>query len=70
MHCIKLTRDVIFVAVADEERHGSKYGAKYLVENYPDLIECDVVLTELGAFSNHLDGMEYFPIQFAEKGVF
>ena len=68
-HNIKLTRDVIFAAVADEERHGSKYGAEYLVKNHPDLIESDLVLTELGAFSNHLDGMEYFPIQFAEKGA-
>jgi len=69
-HNIKLTRDVVFAAVADEERHSSKYGAKYLVQNYPDLVECDIVMTELGAFSNHLDGMEYFPIQFAEKGAF
>lgn len=68
-HNIKLGRDLIFAAVADEERHDSKYGAKYLVESYPDLIEADIVMTELGAFSNHLDGKEFFPIQFAEKGA-
>ena len=66
---IKLTRDLVFAAVADEERLDSKYGAKYLVQNYPDLVECDIVMTELGGFSSYLDGMEYFPIQFAEKGL-
>ena len=35
---IKLTRYVIFAAVADEERHGSKYGTKCLVENYPEFV--------------------------------
>ena len=69
-HNIKLSRDIVFAAVADEERHNTKYGAIYLVKHYPSLVECDIVLTEVGAFSNHLDGMEYFPIQFAEKGAF
>ena len=68
-HNIKLTRDLVFAAVADEERHDSKYGSVYLVEKYPDLVECDIVMTELGGFSNYLGGMEYFPIQFAEKGA-
>jgi len=68
-HNIKLSRDLIFAAIADEERHNSYYGAKYLVENHPDLIEADIVMTELGAFSNHLHGKEFFPIQFAEKGA-
>ena len=45
------------------------YGAIYLVKHYPSLVECDIVLTELGAFSNHLDGMEYFPILLPEALV-
>ena len=39
---IKLTRDLIFAAVADEENVNSAYGAKYLLENHSDLIACDV----------------------------
>ena len=64
---IKLTRDLIFAAVADEEAHGSKYGAKYLVENYPDLIEADIVMTEVGGCSAYVDGKEFFPVEIAEK---
>ena len=64
---IKLTRDLIFAAVADEEAHGSKYGAKYLVENYPDLIEADIIMTEVGGCSTYADGKEFFPVEIAEK---
>ena len=64
---IKLTRDLLFVAVADEEAHGSKYGAKYLVENHPDLIEADIIMSEVGGCSSHIDDREFFPVQIAEK---
>ena len=64
---IKLTRDLIFAAVADEEAHGSKYGAKYLVENYPDLIEADIIMTEVGGCSTYADDKEFFPVEVAEK---
>lgn len=66
---IKLTRDLIFAGLADEERSNSAYGVKYLVENHPELIEADVVLNEVGAFSLFIDNKEAFPIQFAEKGT-
>ena len=64
---IKLTRDLLFVAVADEEAHDSKYGAKYLVENHPDLIEADIIMSEVGGCSSYIDGREFFPVQIAEK---
>ena len=64
---IKLTRYLLFVAVADEEAHNSKYGAKYLVENHPDLIEADIIMTEVGGCSSYLDGQEFFPVEIAEK---
>ena len=63
---IKLTRDLIFAAVADEE-DSSKYGAKYLVENHPDLIEADIIMTEVGGCSSYADGKEFFPVEIAEK---
>ena len=64
---IKLTRDLLFAAVADEEAHGSKYGAKYLVENHPDLIEADIIMTEVGGCSSYVNGKEFFPVEIAEK---
>ncbi|XP_065888970.1 probable succinyl-diaminopimelate desuccinylase [Dysidea avara] len=66
-HGIMLARDLLFVAVADEEAHGSKYGAKYLVEKHPDLIEADIIMTEVGGCSTYADGKEFFPVEIAEK---
>jgi acetylornithine deacetylase/succinyl-diaminopimelate desuccinylase-like protein len=64
----KLKRDVIFSAVADEEA-GSKHGAEYLVAEHPDLVRSEYVLGEIGGFSLHLNGVTYYPIQIAQKGV-
>lgn len=66
---IVLSRDLIFAGVADEERAESAWGAKYLVENRPELVEADVVFSEVGGFSMALAGREIFPIQIAEKGT-
>lgn len=66
---LKLTRDLIFAGLADEERADSAYGVKYLVENHPELIEADVIFNEVGGFSMFINDREVFPIQFAEKGV-
>ena len=45
--------DIIYFAVADEEA-GGKYGAKPLVENRWDALECDYVLTEYGLSLIHI----------------
>ena len=66
---IVLSRDLIFAGVADEERTESAWGARYLVENRPELIEADVVFSEVGGFSMRLVGKDVFPIQIAEKGM-
>ena len=65
---IKLSRDLIFAGLADEERIDSTYGVKYLVENKPDLIEADIVITEVGGISVHSDGKEIVPVMVGEKG--
>ena len=65
---IVLSRDLIFAGVADEERTDSKWGAKYLIENRPELIEADVIFNEIGGFSMFLDNQEVFPLQIGEKG--
>ena len=66
---VKLSRDLIFAGLADEERIGSPYGVKYLIDNHPELVEADVVFNEAGGFSLFIAGKETFPIQFAEKGI-
>lgn len=64
-----LERDLIFAGLADEERAGSSYGIKYLIENRPDLVEADIVLTEVGGISLYLNELEVFTVMVGEKGV-
>ena len=66
---IVLSRDLIFAAVADEERADSTYGVKYLIENRPELIEADVVITELGGVSFYVEDREVFSVMVGEKGM-
>ncbi len=65
-----LDRDLVFVAVADEEA-GTEKGSEWLVENRPDLLgsEPEYVLNEVGGFTLHRDGKRFYPVQVAEKGL-
>ncbi len=68
---IPLARDLVFVAVADEEA-GCEWGSKWLVANKPDLLSAEYALNEVGGFSLYVDGVEdkvFYPIGVAEKGV-
>lgn len=64
----KLARDVIFAAVADEEA-GCELGASFLCDEHADEVRAEYMLGEIGAFSLHLFGRTFYPIQVAEKGV-
>ena len=63
-----LDRDVIFAGVADEEA-GCKLGAHFLVDEHADEIRAEYMLGEIGAFSQHMLGKTFYPIQVAEKGT-
>jgi len=63
-----LKRDVIFAAVADEEA-GCALGSIHLADDHPDEVRAEYMLGEIGAFSQHLFGRTFYPIQVAEKGV-
>lgn len=63
-----LDRDLVFAAVADEE-NGCALGSTYLVDDHADEIRAEYVLGEIGAFSLHLFGRTFYPMQVAEKGV-
>ena len=60
-------RDVIFAAVADEER-GCEHGSKFLVDEHPERVEAEVMLGEVGGFWQHIGGVAYMPVMVAEKG--
>jgi acetylornithine deacetylase/succinyl-diaminopimelate desuccinylase-like protein len=63
-----LDRDVIFVAVADEEAACDK-GSLFLVDKHPDLVRAEYVLNEVGGHTLHMSGRRFYPIQVAEKGI-
>ncbi len=63
-------RDIVFAFVADEEAGGA-YGAKWLVENRPDLFEgCTEAVGEVGGFSlTYGEDRRVYLIESAEKGM-
>lgn len=69
MSGVKLSRDIILCAVADEEA-GCSYGMRHLVEKHPSLVEARWGLNEVGGFPVWLGEKKktYF-VQVAEKGL-
>jgi acetylornithine deacetylase/succinyl-diaminopimelate desuccinylase-like protein len=66
---IELPADVILVVLADEE-NGGDYGAKFLVEEHPELFEgVKYALGEAGGVSRTIAGKRFYPIQVAEKQI-
>lgn len=65
---VKLKRDLIFCAVADEEA-GCRLGSKWLVENHSELIRAEYAVNEVGGFSLTIDKHIFYPIGVAQKGV-
>ncbi|MQC17077.1 MAG: M20/M25/M40 family metallo-hydrolase [Chloroflexi bacterium] len=70
-HHLPLTRDLVFIAVADEEA-GSEFGAEFLGKEHPDLLDCEYVINEGGGGSTEVLGVQRntFNIGVAEKGPF
>ena len=63
----ELSGDVLFVVVSDEESGGT-HGAKFLVEQHPDLFtNVGAALCEFGGFTQYVGGKRFYPIQVAEK---
>lgn len=65
---VRLKRDVIFAAVADEEA-GCRLGSQFLVDEHPDLVRAEWALGEVGGFTVFLGGRRLYPIQVAHKGA-
>ncbi|GAA4422415.1 M20/M25/M40 family metallo-hydrolase [Georgenia halophila] len=62
-------RDLIIALMADEEA-GGPMGARWLVDNRPDLFEgASEALSEVGGFSVEIDGRRAYLLQTAEKGL-
>ena len=66
---LKLPGDVVLAIVSDEEAFGN-FGAKFLVENHPDLFNgIRYAIGEFGGFSFCVGKKKFYPIMIAEKQV-
>ncbi len=65
----KPPRDVVLAFLADEEAGGT-WGARWLVDNHPELFEgVTEAIGEVGGFSVTLGGKRLYLLQTAEKGM-
>jgi acetylornithine deacetylase/succinyl-diaminopimelate desuccinylase-like protein len=66
---LALPGDVVLVVLADEE-NGGNLGARFLVEEHPELFEgMRYALGEFGGFTLTIAGKRFYPIQVAEKQI-
>jgi acetylornithine deacetylase/succinyl-diaminopimelate desuccinylase-like protein len=61
--------ELLVIVTADEEA-GAIKGAKWLCEQMPDRVRCDLVVNEGGGSSFDYDGRRLYLVEIAEKGVF
>ena len=61
--------DILLAIVSDEEA-GGDFGAKFLVEEHPELFkDVKYAIGEFGGFTLHLGGKRFYPIMIAEKQI-
>src|SRR5215212_6247536 len=67
---VRPPRDIVLAYVADEEA-GGKLGARFLIDEHPDLFEgCTEAISEVGGFSITVrDDLRLYLVQTAEKGL-
>jgi len=66
---LQLPGDVILVVLSDEE-NGGDFGAKFLVEEHPEIFEgVSYALGEAGGISQVIAGKRFYPIQLGEKQI-
>lgn len=73
---VRPPRDLVLAFTADEEA-GSDYGARFLVQRHPELLEgCTEAIGEVGGYSVTVNGggsaapeLRLYPVQTAEKGM-
>ena len=66
---VRPRRDLIVAFFADEEAGGT-YGARWMVENHPELFaDATEAVSEVGGYSVDIRGQRVYLVQTAEKGI-
>lgn len=66
---VQLPGDLVLIVLSDEE-NGGDLGARFLVEEHPELFAgMRYALGEFGGFTLHAGGKRFYPIQVAEKQI-
>jgi acetylornithine deacetylase/succinyl-diaminopimelate desuccinylase-like protein len=66
---VQLPGDLVLLVLSDEEA-GGNLGARFLVQEHPELFEgMRYALGEFGGFTLHVGGKRFYPIQVAEKQI-
>lgn len=65
---VRLSRDVIFAATADEEAGGAA-GMGFLVDDHPQLVSAEYGLSEGGGTTMYVAGQPLYDVRTAEKGT-
>jgi acetylornithine deacetylase/succinyl-diaminopimelate desuccinylase-like protein len=63
-------RGSLKVVVTADEEAGAHKGAKWLCEEHPDAVRCDLVVNEGGGAAFELDGKRFYTLCVGEKGPF
>ena len=61
--------ELLIVFTADEET-GAEHGARWLCEQHPDRVACDMVVNEGAGEAFEFDGRRHYGVCAGEKGVF
>ncbi|MCD6443348.1 MAG: M20/M25/M40 family metallo-hydrolase [Thermotogae bacterium] len=65
----KPSGDILLLILSDEEG-GGDFGARYMVENHPDLFkDVKYAIGEFGGFTLHIGGRRFYPIMVSEKRI-
>lgn len=64
---LKLKRDLVFLAVADEEE-GTTWGSGYITREMPELVGAEYAVTEVGGFPIYVNDHRIYPVQTACRG--
>jgi len=66
---LKPAGDIVFAVLSDEES-GGNFGARYLVENYPEQFSgIRYAIGEFGACAMYVGHQKFYPIQVSEKQI-